>query len=105
MGPTSTDLTFIVTGSIMVIVGCVLYFAMQIWSNLRGADATLPTSVSLAISYGIAVAVNGLVLGYGTRMSLAMVTVLTIIMVVSLAWAFLNMWKLYKLTYGKAKSV
>ncbi len=104
MGPDFTDLTFIVTGSIMVIVGCVLYFAMEIWPTLRGTDTLLPTSVSLAISFGIAVATNGLVVGYGIKMSLAAITLLTIVMVVSLTWAFLNMWKLYKLTYGKTKS-
>ena len=105
MGPDSTDLAFIVIGSIMAIVGCVLYFAMQIWTNLRDADALLPTSVSLAISFGISVAINGLIVGYGIRMSLAAITVLTAIMLMSFVWTCLDMRNLYKLTYGKAKRV
>lgn len=104
MGPNSTDLVFIAIGSLMMIVGCVLYFAMQIWTNLRGADALLPTSVSLAITFGLAVATNGLVVGYGIRMSLVTIIVLTVVMIVSFVWACLHMRKLYKLTYGKAKS-
>jgi len=104
MGPDSTDLTFIVIGSIMIIAGCVLYLATQIWTGLRDADPTFPTSASLAISFGIAVATNGLVVGYGIRMSVAMITALTIIMIVSFVWACLNMAKLHQLTYGKAKS-
>ncbi len=103
MGPDSIDLTFIVTGSIMIIVGCVLFFVMEIWTSLRDADPIFPTSASLAISFGITAATNGLIVGYGIRMSVAMLIVLTVIMIASFVWACLDTRKLYKLTYGKPK--
>lgn len=103
MGPSSTDMWFIIIGSIMTIAGCIFYFLMEIWTELRDSDATFPTSVSLMISFGISVATNGMLVGYGLKMSTAMDILVAIIMIISFVWACLNMRTLLKLTSNKQK--
>jgi hypothetical protein len=92
---------FMLSGSIMIIAGVALYFAFEIWQNLRDSDPVFTAAPPVAISLGIACLTNGLVLGYHEMMSTPMMVILSLIMITSLVWCLFALGTLLKAVYGE----
>ena len=103
MGNEFGNQMFMLSGSIMIITGVALYFALEIWQHLRDSDPVFTAAPPFAISLGIACMTNGLILGYHEMMSTAMMITLSLIMVASLVWCIFSLGKLLKAVYGERK--
>lgn len=103
MGSQFGNQMFMLSGSIMIIAGVALYFAFEIWQNLRDSDPVFTAAPPVAISLGIACLTNGLVLGYHQMMSTVVMTILSLIMIASFVWCIFALGKLMKVVYGEGK--
>ena len=105
MGNEFGNQTFMLSGSIMIIAGVALYFALEIWQHLRDSDPVFTAAPTVAISLGIACMTNGLVLGLGYHemISTAMINTLALVMVTSLVLCIFSLGKLLKAVYGERK--
>lgn len=103
MGPDSLDFAFIVIGAMMLIFGCVLYFVMEIWPQLK-ADARSSAALPVLIWFGTGCLTNGLVIGYGTQMSVWVLAVLTAVSIISVFWYCVAILKLFKAVYSKQQA-
>ena len=101
MGPTALDLAFFWVGSLMIMAGLVLWLVLEHWQNLRDSSPMFPATPPVFISFGLASATNGLVLGYGKMMPTMALGILMIISIATTIWCAFTLNKLIKLTYSK----